>query len=555
MKKIVLVALIAMILGGCLRKTPAPYQSLPETLIAPVGDSLLSDTIIYHPVRVDDQHNILPWFSRDLGKSYDHVLKQVWTFWKNMEIDANKMPYYMNHQVWSPGHDKRGIGGDQLMMALSSWDLYYNYTGDDSVLENMRLMADYYLANSLSPPDCQWPNLPFPYNMNVESGICDGDMILGKDFLQPDKAGSLGYELVHLYKKTGDEKYLDAAIKIANTLASNVQPGDADHSPWPFKVNAITGETGILVEQMLWYEGMDKDLKDSDNPKKESSYTTFWTASLNLFRELIDLKKGNSLSYENAFGLTLQWMKDYPAKTNKWGPFFEDIPRWSDTQINAMTYAMYVIENPGRHPAWEKTVNNIFQWVHQELDDRDYENYGVIPVDEQTAYRKPGNSHSARQASVELMYWEKTQDTTYVKNAVRQLNWATYMVDHDGKNFYPTNAIWMTDGYGDYVRHYLRAMAAAPQLAPAGENHLLRSSSIVRDIKYQPDMISYYVFDPSSSEVLRLKSKPREIRVDEKRLNENTNVTANSWTWQPLPVGGILSINQDIGRRIEIVLE
>jgi hypothetical protein len=300
---------------------------------------------------------------------------------------------------------------------------------------------------------------------------------------------------------------------------------------------------------------MDKDLKDSDNPKKESSYTTFWTASLNLFRELIDLKKGNSLSYENAFGLTLQWMKDYPAKTNKWGPFFEDIPRWSDTQINAMTYAMYVIETPGRHPAWEKTVNNIFQWVHQELDDRDYENYGVIPIDEQTAYRKPGNSHSARQASVELMYWEKTQDTTYITNAVRQLNWATYMVDHDGKNFYPTNAIWMTDGYGDYVRHYLRAMAAAPQLAPAGENHLLRSSSIVRDIKYQPDMISYYVFDPSSSEVLRLKSKPREIRVDDKRLNENTNVTANSWTWQPLPVGGILSINQDIGRRIEIVLE
>lgn len=58
------------------------------------------------------------------------------------------------------------------------------------------------------------------------------------------------------------------------------------------------------------------------------------------------------------------------------------------------------------------------------------------------------------------------RDTTYVRNAIRQLNWATYMVDTDGKNFYPTNAIWMTDGYGDYVRHYLRAMAAVPQLAP-----------------------------------------------------------------------------------------
>ena len=79
-------------------------------------------------------------------------------------------------------------------------------------------MADYYLAHSLSPADSKWPNLPYPYNMVIHSGIYDGDMILGKDYLQPDKAGSFGYELVNLYKKTGDEKYLDAAVKIANTL-------------------------------------------------------------------------------------------------------------------------------------------------------------------------------------------------------------------------------------------------------------------------------------------------------------------------------------------------
>ena len=30
-------------------------------------------------------------------------------------------------------------------------------------------------------------------------------------------------------------------------------------------------------------------------------------------------------------------------------------------------------------------------------------------------------------------------------------------------DYYPRTDIWMTDGYGDYVRHYIRAMAAAPQ--------------------------------------------------------------------------------------------
>ena len=38
-------------------------------------------------------------------------------------------------------------------------------------------------------------------------------------------------------------------------------------------------------------------------------------------------------------------------RTNKWGPFFEDIPTedFSDTEINADTMAAYILE----HPAWD----------------------------------------------------------------------------------------------------------------------------------------------------------------------------------------------------------
>ena len=140
-----------------------------------------SDTIVYHRVKLDKQGNILPWNYGEPGKAYNDVLKRVWLFWKNIETDSNGQKYYMNHQVWDPHHDKRGLGGDQLMMALSSWDLYYNYTGDTAVLGNMQYMADYYLTHSLSPADSKWPNLPYPYNMDVESGIYDGDMILGKN--------------------------------------------------------------------------------------------------------------------------------------------------------------------------------------------------------------------------------------------------------------------------------------------------------------------------------------------------------------------------------------
>lgn len=541
-----------LLLAACAEK-PAVYKGLSDDMLVPAGDTILADSIVYHTVRVDHNGNILPWYSADPGRAYDFVLDRVWNFWKNMETDSNGLKYYMNHQVWRPNHDKRGLGGDQLMMALSSWDLYYNYTGDESLIENMKYMANYYLAHGLSAADSKWPDLPYPYNTVIHSGIYDGDMILGKDYLQPDKAGSFGYELVRLYKKTGNPKYLDAAVKIANTLADKVKPGDQDHSPWPFKVNAGTGETGVLVNHEVWYEGMDKDLQKSGKDLRESGYTTFWTGTLALFSELIALKKGNAGAYRNAFDITLNWLKTYPAKNNKWGPFFEDVPRWSDTQINAVTYAMYLMEHPGSDPGWKETVNNIFKWVYHNLGNKQYRQYGVTVIDEQTAYRQPGNSHSARQASMELLYWSLTGDTTYVRNAIRELHWATYMVDADGRNFYPTNDIWMTDGYGDYVRHYLRAMAAAPQLAPADEDHMLRTSSVVSKIGYDPARIAYTVFDAASRDLFRLTSKPKAVKVDGNTLKELRAAGAEGWTWQSLEKGGILTVTQKQGHRIEII--
>jgi hypothetical protein len=547
---------VTAVLTGCSSIIESPaYYGLNETLIHPQKDSTVNDTIVYHQVHVDENGKILPWYSPNPGRSYDYALSRVWNFWKNIETDSNGQKYYMNHQVWRMKHDRRGLGGDQVMMALSSWDLYYNYTGDTSLIGNMKYMADYYLAHSLTPPGSKWPYLPYPYNVNVESGIYDGDMILGRNYLQPDKAGSFGFELIKLYKKTGEEKYLNAALEIANTLAARVQPGDTTNSPWPFKVNAITGEPGVIVlDQVTWYEGMDKDIKSKYKRTMHSTYTSFWTGTLELFMQLMDIKKGNTADYKKAFDIALNWMKNYPAKTNKWGPFFEDVPRWSDTQINAITYAMFLMEHPELDPGWRTTVKNIFQWVHNELGNKEFEKYGVITTDEQTAYRVPGNSHSSRQGSAELMYWEKTGDTSYVQNAVRQLNWATYMVDNDGKNFYPTNDIWMTDGYGDYVRHYLRAMAAAPQLAPEDSDHLLRTSSIVQNISYTPQRISYTTFDHISEEIFRLVAKPKEIKISGDILKETSVLTADGWTWQALDKGGILKIRKSKASQVEILM-
>src|ERR1035437_1600447 len=133
-----LIVVLVIVISGC-RVQNHVSQKQNDTI-------LISDTIQYHPVRINKADgSILPWYSSNSGDSYDTVLLLVWHFWDKMEADSNGLKYYMNHQVWKPGHDMRGLGGDQINMALSSWTLLYAYTGYQAIVENMKYLADTYL--------------------------------------------------------------------------------------------------------------------------------------------------------------------------------------------------------------------------------------------------------------------------------------------------------------------------------------------------------------------------------------------------------------------------
>lgn len=525
------------------------------------------EQLIYHKIKTDKAGKILPWYNADPGISYDHIINLVWNFWDTMRKDMNGTPYYMNHQVWRADfNDPRGLGGDQIQMAMSSWELLYAYSGNEGVKENIRFLADYYLTNGLSSPNAKWPNIPYPYNTLVYSGKYDGDMVIGTGYTQPDKAGSFGLELIKLFKMMSNERYphatekryLQAAIDIANTLTSNIEEGDADHSPMPFKVNATTGEVGKL--------------KSNSGDKSDaglSSYTSNWSATVELFLQLISLNQGEVDSYRKSVDVMINWMKKYPMKTNKWGPFFEDIPGWSDTQINAMTWARFIMTHQEFFPEWKTEVQSIIDWVNKTLANNQWEKYSVTAINEQTAYRTPGNSHTSRQAADELLFYSLTGDTTKMPHAIRQLNWATYMVDSDGKNCYPRDENWLTDGYGDYVRHYLRAMAADPKLAPFNQDHILSSTSVIQLANYRGlinkflvpvvrkdssrSVVYYQTYDSKGKEVLRLTKKPSTVMLDKVALKDLKGETGEGYTWQPLSRGGILSISREHGNRVTVI--
>jgi hypothetical protein len=465
-------------------------------------DATPPNWIQYHEVKVDATGKIVPWYGSGPSEAYDHMVRIVFDFWVKIRNCPNGVPLYLQHQVWKADQDDpRGLGGDQIPMALSSWNLLYGYLGDKAVRDNMVLMADYWLDHGISKPSLLWPNMPYPYNLELHSGEYTGDMRAGKGFIQPDKAASFAAELTMLHKMTGSRRYLTAATAMADALVKHLNPGDADHSPWPYRVHA---ETGAVHEQ-----------KSRAGNLVVASYTSNYTGALRLFSDLIAMRQGNTKAYADASKTVIVWLKAYPVKTNKWGPFFEDINTgdYSDTQINADTLAMYILEHPDWDPAWKAQVKGILNWSMATFANDEYKKWGVTPINEQTVYRVPGNSHTSRHASVELTYCEKTGDCVTKDDAIRRLNWATYTVDTDGKNRYIRDDNWLTDGYGDYVRHYLRAMAAAPELAPNDQNHLLRTNSVIQTIEYGPARIQYTKFDASSAEEFKLGAwTPKSIK-------------------------------------------
>ena len=86
------------------------------------------------------------------------------------------------------------------------------------------------------------------------------------------------------------------------------------------------------------------------------------------------------------------------------------------------------------------------------------------------------------------MYFEKTRDGQAREDAFRSLNYATYFAESDGKihccGFATENSLWFEDGYGDAGRNFIWAMGAVPEFAPIGQNHLLRSTSVIQKVTY-----------------------------------------------------------------------
>jgi len=496
------------------------------------------NTLNGHTVRLDGRGKLLSWVANQNG-AYHHVLKLATTFLLNdVPTASNGLKLYYTYSyalpnTMAPGdwpHNPAGL----YAMLTDSGLAYWAYSGNPAIMTLVHDVLSYHLDHGMTPVHWHWGGVPFASSDAGKvkyEGARFGDSNGrgdGVGVIEPDKVGELGLAFLKYYQYSNEIRFRDAAIRAANVLAAHIRIGDATRSPWPFRVYA---ETNVVREQ----------------------YCANVIAPIKLFDALMRLKLGNFAAYQTARQAAWTWMMTYPIQNSAWANYFEDVPiteNLSNTnQLIAAETARYLMQHPEMDSNWEIHVRSLIAWIEATFGGS---HYGATTIAEQTLFRFRMGSHTSRYASINAMLFELTGDLGAKEKALRSFNWATYMCGTTGRciDGPEVNRMWWTDGYADYIKHFIAGMGAVPEWAPVGETHLLRSTSVVRSVRYIATEVSYEAADASGTEVLRLAFAPRSVTAGGVALPLRHDLAKQGWTYDR--VGGVVRVRHDSGTSIRI---
>jgi hypothetical protein len=511
----------------------------------------------WHEAQLDGRGALLPWYRPGRNLGYDHVLRLGWRFLETrIPIDRRAgVKVYLAYAVldqrtrqgryWQ--HNPASLYAS-LVESLLPW---YAYSGDRRAVDVVGGMLDYQLAHGTTPATWAWPRVPFATS-------CSGDRDYGRCFagsprsfyggVEPDKVGLLGLGYLRFYELTGRQRYLVAARRCASALARHVRTGDSRHTPWAFRVDGRTGRTLRGAE----YGGM-------------------VVAPVKLFDELVRLHVGETNSFLRARRLAWTWLLREPLNptgpsANRWSGYYEDIPYAPDdlNQVSPTMTARYLLARSRPTQLDIARARRLLDWVRASFGRGPF--HGAWGIDEQHVPGTAGccspaglGSDTARWAAVEALLAARTGDRYARRAATESLNYATYFARSDGlvsccggPGF--RHPYWFSDGYGDYLGAFNWAMGALPALAPRGESHLLRSTSVIQRISYTHAGIRYRTFDPTAVDVLRLNFRPAKVLAGGSALKRRASLSADGYVIRTLGVGDVvLRIRHDAARTVSVL--
>ena len=511
-----------------------------------------------HRVELDSSGKIVPWV-QPADRAYEEVIQRAWKFLReDVKVEDNGLKSYfsyccldlktMHGGAWP--HNPACVYSGLAESAI----LWYAYSGDTKPIELVKTLLDYQLAHGTTPNNgWQWAGVPyassdhgakeyrganeFQYQHGATDHLATGD---GYGVIEPDKVGELGLAYLHFYELTGETRYRDAALACANALAANIREGTWNQSPWPFRVWA---ETGRVREE----------------------YSSNAIGPVTLFDEMLRTKLGDAGAYRKAREQAWAWMMKFPVSNNLWSGYFEDVfmqhyPN-NLNQYSPMETAKYLLAHPELDPEWRAHAASLIAFVERtfviDIPEEPAVQWGANAVSEQILDVNKMGSHTSRYASALALWSERTGDAAAREKAMRSLTWASYMCRDNGfVHVGPVDqSLWFSDGYGDYIRHFLIAMAAIPEFAPKHADHLLRSSSVVTTVAYKPGELRYRTFHPDAAEVLRLTFRPASITAGTQALSLRSNLDGEGFTVSPLGDDFVVRVRHSSSGEIRVAAQ
>jgi hypothetical protein len=494
-------------------------------------------SVDYYHAKVMDPENHLDSWHKDANGPFEYIIGLNAGWWKNAPY-VNGWPIWCTAAEVTPLYEQStgAIPGSACYFAIMACLRYYWYTGDPAFLTLAENTGKYIVEHDLTSGSFnKYP--VFPYAVGVTGDInplgyghpgisSPMNPIYG---VMPDKGAMIGLALLELYKISGEAIYLTTSINIANRLSDNAVTGTATNSPWPFRVMADDGST---------FDGV---------------FAGNASFACRLFDELLKIGQPGNGKFKTTRDAVWKWLKEQVIAYDdgsKWMHFFEDVSGATpnSTQIDAMETVRYLLENKNdADPDWFALAGKIINQVTRRWSVSDYENDGYISIAEQDEDFKPYPSHSARYGSILAMYTEAGAATAFADTAYHSLCYSTYSVEDNGftSTFYNYNTMaWTTDSFGDFLYHFLVAMAAQPDWA-GNDNHLLKSSEVIKSVSYSDMSVFYTTFNKPGTDKLKLIKEPVAVKIDGK--------ITGSYTWDNN--SRVLLLDRSAGDSVEIDLD
>ena len=407
------------------------------------------ETVGFHQAQYDAQGKLIPW------KSWEDALALEMRWYLNCPENEHGFPIFVCTTFMDGDYRPYRLDNipcTQDGMGILSYLKYWEYTGREKakVLELAVKMGDYLLGQALTPPEGLYPSFPRSTGVCTDFPITcssQGDAKCGPNVVEPDKGGIAGYALLKLYQAQGGKRFLDEAIHVADVLAKNMREGDAARSPWPFRVDYLSGQ--------YWGE--------------RSGNLAY---ILRLFDELGAM--GHE-AYREPRAALWKWIKTFQFNapedraSSLWVQFFEDMTEVDNRNSWApLEMARYLIERKDAlDPDWKQDAEKLIQFAMKYFSKT--QPCGAVTMAEQDSDMRPWGGACSKLGGVAALFYAAGGGDQYKEIAYRNLTWMVYHIDQDGCPAHMTadpkqrRGGWQEDCHTDVIHNFVDALQAVPE--------------------------------------------------------------------------------------------